>query len=137
MGTPRAVRRGRAPVVFGLVVALVAGCTTATPPARPPAPRAVPPPAPPRPPAVLSPQAPPEEERRLTRLTNETLASTERLLEQIDGHPLSAEQRDREQTIRSFVAKAREALGASDVARASTLADKARVLAEELARNVR
>jgi hypothetical protein len=86
---------------------------------------------------VLSPRATPEEERRLTRLTNENLASAEQLLKEIDGRRLSAEQQNTAQTVQSFIAKAREALGTNDVARASTLADKARVLADELARSVR
>ncbi len=86
---------------------------------------------------MISPQAPPEEQRRLTRLTNDNLASAEQLLKRIDGRRLSAEQQDTAQTVRSFMDKAREALVANDVARASTLADKARVLADELARGVR
>jgi hypothetical protein len=135
-----AARTRRAPAALGLVAALVAGCTSAPPPAptaRPVPPKSVPAPAPPRPPAVLSPQATPEEERRLARLTNENIAGTEQLLKQIDSRRLSTEQQDTAQTIRSFIAKAREALGANDLGRASTLADKARVLADELARSVR
>jgi len=134
-----AARTRRAPAALGLVAALVAGCTSAppAPTARPAPPKSVPAPAPPRPPAVLSPQATPEEERRLARLTNENIAGTEQLLKQIDSRRLSTEQQDTAQTIRSFIAKAREALGANDLGRASTLADKARVLADELARSVR
>jgi hypothetical protein len=70
-------------------------------------------------------------------LTNENLASAEQLLKQIDGRGLSVEQRDTAQTVGSFIAKAREALGAHDLTRASTLADKARVLADELVRSLR
>ena len=125
-----------APSALGLVAALIAGCASAPPPARPAPPKAVPQPAPARPPAVLSPHATPEEERRLTRLTNENIASAEQLLKRIDGRRLSTEQRDTAQTVRSFIAKAREALAANDLGRASTLADKARVLADELARSV-
>ena len=125
-----------APSALGFVAALIAGCASAPPPARPAPPKSVPPPAPPRPPAVLSPQATPEEERRLTRLTNENIASAEQLLKRFDGRRLSTEQRDTAQTVRSFIAKAREALAANDLGRASTFADKARVLAGELARSV-
>jgi hypothetical protein len=97
----------------------------------------VPPPAPPRPPAVLSPQSSPEEERRLTRLTNENLAGAEQLLRRIDRRRLSTDQQATAQTVQSFIDKAREALGANDLSRASLLADKARVLADELSRSVR
>jgi hypothetical protein len=121
------------------VAGLVAGCasTPPPPPARPAPPRAVPSSPAPRPPAVLSPQTLPEEERRLTRLTNENLASAEQLLKQLDGRRLSMEQRETALTAGSFIAKAREALAANDLTRASTLADKARVLADELARSAR
>ena len=134
----------------GLVLAVTfsAACSSAppappapAPPAARPAPtRTVPPPPPPRPPAppaVLSPQAPPEEERRLVRVTNENIAGAEQILKQIDSRRLSSEQQDTAQTIRSFIAKARDALGTNDVGRAATLADKARVLADELGRSVR
>lgn len=134
-----APRKRLAPALLGLVVALTAACTSAppAPTARPAPPKAIPPPAPSRPPAVLSPQAPPEEERRLVRLANENIASAEQLLKQIDNRRLSAEQQDTAQTVRSFITKARDALGTNDVARASMLADKARVLADELALSVR
>jgi hypothetical protein len=125
-----------APPALGLAAALVAGCASPPPAARPAPPKTVPTPAPPRPPAVLSPHATPEEERRLTGLTNENIASAEQLLKRLDGRRLSTEQRDTAQTVRSFIAKAREALAANDLGRASTLADKARVLADELARSV-
>jgi len=126
----------RASAALAVAAVLAAGCA-ASPPARPAPPRSVPPPAPARPPAVLSPQASPEEQQRLTRLTSENLVGAEQLLKQIEGRRLSAEQQDTAQTIRSFIAKAREALGANDLARASTFADKARVLADELGRSLR
>ena len=127
------------PVVWIGLLLIASGCAS-TPPVtakRPAAPKTVPPPAPPRPPAVISPQASPEEERRLTRLATGNIESAEQRLQQLDERRLSAEDHDTAQTIRSFITKAREALAANDLARASTLADKARVLADELARNVR
>jgi hypothetical protein len=123
---------------LGLLLA-ASGCAQSKPVAapRPAAPKAIPAPAPPRPPSVISPQASPEEERRLTQLTHANIESAEQRLQELGERPLSAEARDTAQTVRSFIGKAREALGANDLARASTLADKARVLADELARNVR
>ena len=50
---------------------------------------------------------------------------------------LSEEQREQLLTIRSFLEKAKDALGERDLAKASNLADKARILAEELAQGVR
>ena len=117
----------------------LAGCAQPKPPSsptpRPASPKSVPPPA--RPPSVISPQTNPEEERRLVQLTTTNLDSAEQQLKQLGNRRLSTEQQDTAQTIRSFIVKAREALGASDLARASTLSDKARILADELARNVR
>jgi hypothetical protein len=132
------MRRGLVMLAMGAL--LVAGCTsTPAPAARATPPRVVPAPAPQpaRPPAVLAPGATPDEERRLARLTGENIESAEQALRRIDHQRLSAEQRDTALTIRSFIAKAREALGANDLARASTLADKARVLADELGRSAR
>jgi len=86
---------------------------------------------------VISPQTNPEEGRRLGQLTTANIESAEQRLKQLGDRRLSPEQQDTAQTIRSFIVKAREALGANDLARATTLSDKARVLADELARNVR
>jgi hypothetical protein len=121
------------------VLLALAGCAkpkpASPPPPRPASPKSVPPPA--RPPSVISPQTNPEEERRLVQLTTTNLESAEQRLKQLGDRRLSAEQQDTAQTIQSFIVKAREALGANDLARASTLSDKARILADELARNVR
>jgi hypothetical protein len=119
------------------VMLTVAGCAQSKPAAAPRAPKAVPAPGPLRPPAVLSPQATPEEQQRLTKLTNANLDSAEQRLKLLADRRLSAEQHDTVETIKGFIAKAREALGAKDLARASTLADKARVLSDELTRGVR
>jgi hypothetical protein len=86
---------------------------------------------------VISPQTTPEEERRLAQLTATNIEGAELRLKQLGERRLSLEQQETAQTIRSFIVKAREALGANDPRRASTLSDKARVLADELAENVR
>jgi hypothetical protein len=84
---------------------------------------------------VLSPQL--EDEQRIHRQAQSRIEETERLVRQIDQNRLAGEQQQSLQTIQSFVAKAREALSARDVQRAFTLADKAKLLAEELSRSVR
>jgi hypothetical protein len=144
---------GRSALVgVGLVVAgaLAAGCaakTTGTaPPLKAPSPRAVKdapprssPPAPPaaEPPpatAVLSPQMTPADETRLRQLATARIEDTERIVQRIDQRKLDADQRQTFSTVQTFLVKARDALGANDVQGAYNLADKARVLAGDLAR---
>ena len=61
---------------------------------------------------------------------------TERLIRDIDRTKLVEQQQESFQTIESFLSKAKEALSARDLQRAYTLADKAYLLADELARVV-
>jgi len=82
---------------------------------------------------VLSPQL--EDEQRVQRQAQSRIDETERLVRQIDQKKLIGEQQQNFLTIQSFVAKAKEALSVRDVQRAFTLADKARLLAEELSRS--
>lgn len=133
-------------LAVALVLALaLSGCAKlkeifAPPPAPPPPPRpeATPvEPPPPPPPAVLSPQVGSEEERRLQRDTQSRIDRTERLLSQVDPKRLAGQQQENYETIRSFLAKAKEALYSRDVQRAMTLADKAYLLANELTRGLR
>jgi hypothetical protein len=110
--------------------------TTSLPPPAPPTP-VVPPPAsvPPPRPQVLSPQL--EDEQRIQRQAQSRIDEAERLVRQIDQKKLAGEQQQNFLTIQSFVTKAKEALSQRDVQRAFTLADKARLLAEELSRKTR
>jgi len=103
-------------------------------PVAPPPPAAVvpPPPAPIVPPPVLSPEIGTEEQRRLTREAHARIASAERLVARLDRDKLGRQQQETFSTIQSFLVKAREAVTERDYPRALTLADKARVLAEEL-----
>lgn len=78
-----------------------------------------------------------DDEQRLQRQTQSRIDDAERLVGQIDQRKLGGEQRENFLTIQSFVAKAKEALSTRDVQRAYTLADKARLLAEELSRATR
>ena len=108
--------------------------TPPRPVAPPPPPAAVvpPPPAPIVPPPVLSPEMGTEEQRRLTREAHARIASAERLVARLDRDKLGRQQQETFSTIQSFLVKAREAMTERDYPRALTLADKARVLAEEL-----
>jgi len=91
-----------------------------------------PPPAPIVPPPVLSPEMGTEEQRRLTREAHARIASAERLVARLDRDKLGRQQQETFSTIQSFLVKAKEAVTERDYPRALTLADKARVLAEEL-----
>lgn len=150
-----------------LLVATLAGCTTARQPpvpepagparaappepAPPPLPRAAPrepaPPPPPRVaprepappplPSVLSPPVAPEEEQRIHREAQSRIEKAERLVSQLDRARLVGDGPQDFDTIQSFLAKAKEALAARDVQRAFILADKAYLLADQLARGPR
>ena len=62
------------------------------------------------------------------------IEGTERLIRDIDRTKLVQQQEESFQTIQSFLSKAKEALSARDLQRAYTLADKAYLLADDLAR---
>ena len=81
---------------------------------------------------VLSPDLSPEEAERLSRGTRARIEATEELVRPLDGKAFSPDQAETYATIQSFLAKAKEALHRRDLQRASTLADKAHILADEL-----
>jgi hypothetical protein len=86
-----------------------------------------------RPPAPqISPQFSPSEQANFERRTNEDIAVAQKNLEQAKGKQLSAAQQDLFEKIRSFVAQSGEASKAGDLARAQNLAQKARLLSDEL-----
>ncbi len=88
-------------------------------PAHPPAPQ-------------ISPQISPGDQATYERKINDDLSVTEKNLEQAKNKPLSAGQQDLAEKIRSFVAQSREASKTGDWARAQNLAQKARLLSDEL-----
>lgn len=88
-------------------------------PAHPPAPQ-------------ISPQISPGDQATYERKTNEDLSVTEKNLGQARNKPLSAGQQDLAEKIRSFVAQSRDASKTGDWARAQNLAQKARLLSDEL-----
>jgi hypothetical protein len=86
---------------------------------------------------VLSPQISRGDEDRLRQEANSRIEKTEQLVARLDQARLAKEQRETYSTIHTFLANAKEALAARDYPRASNLADKAQILAEELVRSVR
>lgn len=109
------------------------GPSRAVPP-RPGTPAPAAPPAPPdTPPPVLSPVLSSVDEQRLRAEAQQRIDGAEQRLRQIDQAKLASSQQDSLQTVQSFLDKAREALQTQDVQRAFTLADKAYLLADELA----
>lgn len=103
------------------------------PPAPAPAKEELPPPPPP----LLSPDAGQEEEGRLKQEAKARVEGVEQILRQIDQRRLAKEHQETFSTIQSFLSKAKEALLSEDFLRASNLADKAQVLAQELLHTIR
>ncbi len=89
------------------------------------------------PPPILAPQVGKEDEEQLKRTAGARIQRTEQLIGQLEGKNLSGEQQEHLMTVRSLLANAREALAARDLAKASNLAEKARLLAEDLSQSVK
>ena len=100
-----------------------------SPPPSPSAQKDTPPPS-----QLLSPQADQQQEDRLRRDAAARIERAEQIIKQIDQTKLAKQQQDTFSTIQSFLAKAREAISIKDFQRAYNLADKAKLLAEELAK---
>jgi len=133
---PPAAERPAAPAHAGPPPAPAASAPqVASVPPAPPAPpvAAVAPPAVP----VLAPQLSAEEEERLTQKARSQIEGAEKVLSQIEKGRLRRTEQSTLATVLDFLAKAREAMAGRDYQRAATLADKARVLAEDLTRAVR
>jgi len=143
-----------------LVAIIAAGCASPAPKAVPeptvvlpppsprpppkiapsPRPSPKPPPVkeePPAPPPLLSSQVGGEEEAKLRQQAEVRIEGAESTAGRIDERRLATDQQEIFLTIRSFLSKAREALAIKDFSRAFTLADKARILAEELLTTLR
>ena len=89
---------------------------------------------PPRPSPVLLPDSK-SEGSRMAQEASARIARAEQMANQVDQRKLTKEQEETYLSIKSFVVKAKKAVLAKDFARASTLADKAIILTEELAKN--
>lgn len=80
----------------------------------------------------ISPQISATDQSLYARKTADNIATAERNLQQTNGKRLSAAQQDLADKIRSFVAQARSASKGGDWDRAQNLAQKARLLSNEL-----
>ena len=89
------------------------------------------------PPPVLAPQVGKGDEDQLKRTAGSRIQRTEQLIGQLEAKSLTSEQEERLMTVRNLLANAKEALVAQDLTKASNLADKARLLAEELSQSVK
>ena len=113
-----------------------------------PATRSKPHPAPAPPPTPISPEPAPgaapqlgqllslDEQQRYDRLTRRALARTRAFLRELQGRRLTADQKASLDRILAFVQQAEE-LRSRDLVQASSLAERAAVLARELAASVR
>ncbi len=113
---------------------LATGCGGLRAIVSPPAPRPATAKETQQPPPVLSPAVGQEEEERLGRAASARIEGAERIVKQIDQARLAGNQQEMLSTVQSFLAKAKEAISAKDFQRAYNLADKAQLLAEELAK---
>jgi len=82
--------------------------------------------------AQIIPGMTPAEAARQRQKTEQWLGSADRELKQLEGRELDAQGQETVGQIRNYIAGARSALGEGDVRRASTLAEKAYLLADDL-----
>jgi hypothetical protein len=105
------------------------------PPERPAAPHRAAPPEPEpakQAPPQISPQLSPQDQARAQGDTEADLNSARQNLNSVAGRQMNAVQQDLADKVRSFMGQAREAVTAGDWLGARNLAQKARVLSEEL-----
>jgi hypothetical protein len=86
---------------------------------------------------VLAPQVGKDGEAQLRRTATARIQRSEHVIGQLEAKKLTSEQREQLLTVQSLLENAREALSVQDLTKASNLAEKARLLAEELAQTVR
>lgn len=84
-------------------------------------------------PPVLAPQVGKQDEEQLRREAGTRIQRAELLIGRIDEKKLTKDQQEQLLTIQSLLKSAKEAVESRDLTRASNLAEKARILAEELA----
>jgi hypothetical protein len=83
----------------------------------------------------ISPQLSPEEKSKAEASANADIDAAKRDLDNAERRRLNATQQDMADKIRSFLAQARDAIGAGDWLRAKNLAQKAHVLSMELTKS--
>jgi hypothetical protein len=102
-------------------------------PRKPAVPQAAEPETPTHPPAPqISPQLSPGDQANYERKTSDDTSAAEKNLQETNGKQLNAAQQDLVGKISSFLAQSREASKAGDWAQAQNLAQKARLLSDEL-----
>ena len=89
----------------------------------------------PEPTVQLAPGMTQEQARRQRQNTEQLLVSTETNLQQLAGRSLNSSQQETVGQIRNYMAGARSALKGGDTQRAHTMASKAQLLSEDLARH--
>jgi hypothetical protein len=89
------------------------------------------------PPPVLAPQVGKQGEENLRRMALSQMQRSEQVIGQLEAKKLTNEQQEQLLTVKGLLGGAREALSSQDLTKASNLAEKARILAEELAQTVR
>jgi len=105
---------------------------TGTAPANPAT--AVPAPEPPPSGPQLRPLLTPEMEREINRKVDLHLAAADRLLERLPSRPLDKEQSAAAGRVRAFIEQAQKARRQGDLVRANSLAERAELLATDLAK---
>jgi hypothetical protein len=85
----------------------------------------------------LAPQVGKQDEEQLRREAGTRIQRAELLIGRIDEKKLTKDQQEQLLTIQSLIKSAKEAVESRDLTRASNLAEKARILAEELAQATR
>jgi hypothetical protein len=85
---------------------------------------------------LISPQMSPADLAEAQRQTNADISASERNLQLAYGRTLDAAQRDLADKVRGFLDQAHDAIGANDWVRARNLAQKARILSDELVKSL-
>ncbi len=85
--------------------------------------------------AQIVPGMTPAEGARQRQHAEQWLSSTDAQLKQLEGRTLDAQRQQTVMQIRNYVEGARSALQEGDVSRASTLAEKAHLLADDLVKH--
>jgi len=81
---------------------------------------------------VLTPQVGKADEDRLRKESEGRIQRVEQLLAALGQRRLGTEDRETQDTIKDFIAKAKDALASQDLLRAASLSEKAQVLADDL-----
>jgi outer membrane biosynthesis protein TonB len=85
---------------------------------------------------VISPQLTPQAQAAAEQRTNADINTAEKNLQTAESKRLDEAQHDLVEKVRDFLAQAHEAIHSQDWVRASNLAEKARVLSEELVKSL-